>query len=249
MNSIKEKIEIFFNSTKNMKEKADKFKEKFDFLCYPLYFVLLDILAQYAFPNIKENEVGKRFISLIDSYSKWEYKNYVNIIRLNCLLKIEKKKKCFKENKEYENLKVKIDKAVDKLSQQWKSPLISKEIDLTIEKFSLPEKSKYWELIDKARYASLIYQMRNNVIHRLVLPSLKNPFAVTDIQMPYYYSFSDNGKKAYGFCIPVEFIPMLVEECSNNLKEKVIQEKRDPSNIFQPTVSWFHILPKSKKYF
>ena len=72
LNDIEERIEYFFNAIKSIKEHTDKID--LEFAHAPIYFILLDILAKYAFPN--ENKGNMRFLNLIDSYSNWEYKNY-----------------------------------------------------------------------------------------------------------------------------------------------------------------------------
>ena len=101
---VEENIDNFFNAIKNIKENTDKINPTF--LRYPIYFILLDVLSKYAFPN--EEEVGKCFINFIDIYSNWEYKNYVSILLLNDLLVKEKNKECFTENEEYRDLEKKV---------------------------------------------------------------------------------------------------------------------------------------------
>lgn len=224
LNRVEENIKNFLNSIKSIKENTDKIKP--DILRYPTYFILLDILAQFSFPN--EEGVGKRFKNLIDSYSNWEFRNYVSILLLKFLLKIEKEKKCFKENKKFKDLEEKVNKVRNKWGQRVLSP---KEADLTIEEFELFKKNRYWKLIKMSRYPSVIYELRNHMIHNLRFPKPKDPLDTTDIQEPYYYILNDS----YELCIPAEFISILVEKCSNNLKEKVLQEisKYDPYKIFK----------------
>jgi len=95
LNEIEEHIKYFLNAINKIKENTDGINPAN--LRYPIYFILLDVLAKYAFPT--EEESGERFINLIDSYSNWEYRNYVSILLLNDLLKIEKEKNVLKKIK------------------------------------------------------------------------------------------------------------------------------------------------------
>jgi hypothetical protein len=112
---VEENIDNFFNAIKNIKENTDKINPTI--LRYPIYFILLDVLSKYAFPN--EEEVGKCFINFIDIYSNWEYKNYVSILLLNGLLVKEKNKECFTENEEYKDLEKKVNETRNKWGQEW----------------------------------------------------------------------------------------------------------------------------------
>jgi len=244
LNEVEENIKYFLNAIKKIKENADKINPVI--LRYPIYFILLDILAKYAFPN--EKTVSKRFINFIDSYSNWEYKNYVSILLLKDLLKIERKKKCFKENKEYEDLEEKVNEARNKWGQglQLYSFYGPKDADLTIEEFIFFKKSRYWKLINKCRYSSCIYQIRNSIIHNFAFPGAPNLFHNRDVDMqtPYYCTCENS----YRLCIPAGFISMLVEKCSSNLKEKTMQKinKHDPHKIFKDMPDWFPNLAKKK---
>ena len=244
LNEIEEHIKYFLNAINKIKENADGINPAN--LRYPIYFILLDVLAKYAFPT--EEAGGERFINLIDSYSNWEYRNYVSILLLNDLLKIEKEKKCFKENKEYEVLKEKVNEARNKWGQVREHRIYNpKEADLTIEDFKPFEGNRYWKLIKKCRYSSCIYQMRNGFIHDFAFPGLPNLFHDVDKQTPYYCTCENS----YRLCIPAEIISILVEKCSSNLKEKIMQEtdKHDPYKIFKDMPDWFPKLMKKKKCF
>lgn len=247
LNEVEEHIKYFLNAIKKIKENADEINPAN--LRYPIYFILLDVLAKYAFPN--EEGGGKRFINLIDSYSNWEYRNYVSILLLKDLLKIEREKKCFKENKEYEDLEKKVNEARNKWGQglQLYSFYNPKEADLTIEEFKSFEGNRYWKLIKKCRYSSCIYQMRNGFIHDFAFPGAPNLFHNRDVdkQTPYYCTCENS----YRLCIPAGIISILVEKCSSNLKEKIMQEtnKHDPYKIFKDMPGWFPKLEKKKKCF
>jgi len=244
LNEVEERIEYFFNAIKKVKENTDKINPVI--LRYPIYFILLDVLTKYAFPN--EKKVGDRFINFINSYSSWEYKNYVSILLLKELLKVESAKKCFKENKEYDDLSKKVNEARNKWEQERVHKIYNpKEADLPIEEFKLFERNRYWELIKKCRYSSCIYQMRNSIIHNFAFPGLPDIFHDVDQQTPYYCTFENT----YRLCIPAGIISILVEKCSSNLKEKTIEEinKYDPYKIFKDMPDWFPGLMERKKCF
>lgn len=239
---IEENIENFFDAIKNIKENTDKINSIF--LRYPIYFILLDVLSQYAFPN--EEKVGKRFINFIDTYSNWEYKNYVSVLLLNDLLVKEKNKECFTENEDYKDLEKKVNETKNIWGQEGECKILNpKEADLTIEELENFREERYWKLIKICRYPSIIYQIRNYMIHNLRFPKPKDPLDTTNIEEPYYYILDDS----YELCIPDKIVPMFVEKCSKNLKEKVMQEvnKYDPKKIFKIMPDWFHKLPKPKK--
>lgn len=240
--NIRENIEKFFNAIINIKENTDKTYPVF--LRYPIYFILLDVLSQYAFPCIKR--VGERFVRLIDVYSKWEYKNHVSILLLNDLLMKEKNKECFIDNEEYKKLKEKVNETRNKWGQEWEFKVLSpKEADLTIEELDIFRNNRYWKLIKIPRYPSIIYHMRNHMIHNFRFPKPKDPLETKNIEEPYYYKLEG----AYELCISDKFIPILVEKCYKNLKEKALQEinKYDPNEVFKIMPDWFHKLTKSKK--
>lgn len=242
LNGIEERIEYFFNAIKSIKEHTDKID--LEFAHTPIYFILLDILAKYAFPN--ENKGNMRFLNLIDSYSNWEYKNYVSILLLKDLLEIEKNKKCFKENKDYEDLWEKVNETRNKWGQNLQKGkiYIPKEADLTIDKFNFLNKdNRYWGLIKKCRYSSCIYQMRNGIIHDFTSPSAPDwcNESAEVIKVPrYFYSSEIN---AYTLRISHKFIPILLEECFSNLKVDTMQKinKYDPYKIYKKYPDWFPI--------
>ena len=244
LNRTEERIEYFFNAIKKIKENTDKIHPTI--LRYPIYFILLDVLSKYAFPN--EKGVGKRCINFIDIYSNWEYKDYISILLLKDLLKVERGKECFKENKEYEALEQKVNEARYKWGQEWDHKIYSpKEADLAIDEFKLFKRNRYWKLIKKCQYSSYIYQMRNSIIHNFAFPGLPNLFHDMDKQTPYYCTLENS----YKLCIPANLISILVEKCSSNLKDSIIQKinKTDPYKIFEDMPDWFPRLTKSKKCF
>jgi hypothetical protein len=242
LNETEERIEYFFNAIKKVKENADKIN--FVTLRYPIYFILLDVLAKYAFPN--EEGSGERFINLIDSYSNWKYRKYISILLLDELLRIEKGKKCFKENKEFKDLEEKVNKVRNNWGPEWSCKILNpEEADLSIEEdedLKNFKKSRYWKLIKKCSYSSCIYQMRNGFIHDFLFPGSPNWLNDQNRTNPYY----SNSENSYGLCIPAGVIPILVENCFSNLKEKTMKEinKYDPYNIFKP--EWFPKLMKKK---
>jgi len=172
----------------------------------------------------------------------------VSILLLKDLLEIEKNKKCFKKNEEYETLEQKVNKTRNKWEQEIFHRIYTpKEADLTIDDFILFKESRYWELINKCRYSSCIYQMRNGIIHDFAFPGLPDLFHDEDKQTPYYCTLENS----YELRIPANFISILVEKCSNNLKENIIQKinKCDPYKILKDIPDWFPNLMKRKKCF
>ncbi|MBA7579275.1 hypothetical protein ES708_21144 [subsurface metagenome] len=170
----------------------------------------------------------------------------MSILLLNDLLIKEKNKECFIDNEEYKILKEKVNETRNKWGQEWEFKVLSpKEADLTIEELNIFRNNRYWKLIKIPRYPSIIYHMRNRMIHNFRLPKLKDPLETENIEEPYYYKFEG----AYELCISDKFIPILVEKCYKNLKEKALQEinKYDPNEVFKIIPDWFHELPKSKK--
>lgn len=222
-----EKIDIFFTRIKNIKHKIDKDKSSFVGR-YIIYFSLFDVLAKYAFPNEKSPRL--RYKKLLNRYSEWEYKKYISITQLKCLVEGPN---C----KIHEDLKkaIKI-KVNNKLSQkEIISEVISspKCFDFTIEELKADLTAKQMKafnekvnIIYKARYDSLFYDFRCYCVHEFRFPTPNAIDLNENSHTPQYYHLMNSG---YILWIPPGVISLIFEQCYKNLKKDA---KIDPYKIF-----------------
>jgi len=231
--NIKNKIEHFYNWYNQQRQNAMDLNYNFGRI---ILLATVDTLSKYAFPNMKNN-FGKRFIKLIDEYSDWQDKDRISLPQLLILLKNKNHNKYKKEITLIENKLMKFQNDAIPLSYEI-DPLIS---DL------IKEIGEVDSFVHKARYASLLWKMRNFAVHECRHPG--NGFAVAgDQPYPYYVSFikftNDNYNdyiETLEFVIPNEVISNIIINCINNLKVKFTNEGVNPFYAIKDSSSWFDI--------
>lgn len=91
------------------------------------------------------------------------------------------------------------------------------------------------DLIDRCRYASLLWKLRNFRAHEGRSPAASFPFA-EPLQPYYYLRGPDEGD--YRLVIPDELVRALVVRSATNLREWFEAEDRDPYDSFPDRKSW-----------
>jgi len=219
-------IDDFFRWITDQAKEIDKLPKHFRRI---LLLSLLDTLSKCAFPKERLNR--KRFVKLIDCYSDWEYKDYVSLPQLRYLLfKVEK---C-------QDLKKEVESRISK----WPHGRILRlhEADPRLEDIDRLKYGKCEKLIAKARYAPLLWKMRNSAVHEFRRPGKGWAFS-NDNSTPYYHGCLDEkgAFESWELCIPCEVISKIVLQCSNRLKSEFEQKGLDPYNDehFKFGSSWY----------
>jgi len=228
--SIQENIDLFFGWIRDRRKEIDHLPRKCR-LSSELYrrillLSLLDTLSKCAFPNESKNR--KRFVKLIDCHADWKYKDYVNLPQLQYLLK---RSACTDLRKEVEN-------RVNK----WRkgTTLRPEEADVSIHELDNFKCSKCEDLIEKARYPSLLWRMRNVAVHEFRRPGRGMAAISNDHSTPYVHgSLELNGSHSWEFYVPSEVISQIAKKCSENLEVDLKRKCYDPYDSFCYGSSWY----------
>ncbi len=94
-------------------------------------------------------------------------------------------------------------------------------------------------LIEKARYASLMWKMRNSAVHEFRRPGMGFPMSEDD-STPYYHQMSYNNKQSTReLFIPAEVISSLVKKSATRLRTVCETLGKNPYDSFDWGSSWF----------
>jgi len=221
---VQENIQPFFGWVSEQRKNIDKLPDHFRRI---LLLSLLDTLSKCAFHREKGNR--KRFVDLIDQYSNWKYKDYVSLPQLRFLLL---------EVGGCEELKRKVETRISK----WPHGRILRpdETDPHLNELDRFRCGIWHEQIEKARYPSLLWRMRNFAVHEFRSPGRGWAFS-DDNTTPYYHGLLDEkgSFQSWELVIPCEVVSRIVQDCSENLKAKFEQEGFDPNASFTFGSSWY----------
>ncbi len=198
-----------------------------------LLFSLLDALAKCAFP--KERSNGKRFIGLIDFFTNWKDRDRLSLIQLKYLLD---------KTSPYAHLDLKreISIRISKFPQYL--ILEGPTYDPLITDPNIPvQDNTVKKMLEKCRYAPLIWQNRNLALHEF--RNVDNKNRSLDTAIPFFHEFCRLRKDGPGyeriwlFHFPWKLISVLVSKCSANLKVHYEKESLNPYDSFDFGASWF----------
>ncbi len=224
--STQENIESFFGLAANQREEIDKLLERFRRI---LLLSLLDTLSKCAFPKERKNQ--KRFVDLIDHYSGWKCKDYVSLPQLRYLLL---------EAEGCKDLKREVETRISK----WPHGRILRphEADPHLNELDRFRCGIWHAQIERARYPSLLWRMRNLAVHEFRNPG-KGWAISDDNSTPYYHGCLEqeqNGSfKTWELYMPCEVVSRIVQKCSENLKAEFEQKGLDPNDSFNFGSSWY----------
>jgi hypothetical protein len=222
---MQEKIDGYFEWVRDQRKEIDKFPERFRRI---LLLSLLDSLSKCAFP--KEGGNKRRFVNLIDQYSGWKHKDCVSLPQLRYLL--IKTGSCA-------NL---LRHVQERMNEWFKGRILRpEESDLRLNELENLKCSACEDLIEKARYASLLWQMRNFAVHEFRRAGEGMAAISDDHSSPYYHGClePDGSFRSWELYVPSEVISQVVQKCSDNLEKKLRSEGRDPYDAFSYGSSWY----------
>jgi len=198
MCTVQQNTNDFYGWVEDQRKEIDKLPQHFHRI---LLLSLLDTLSKCAFPRERKNR--KRFVDLIDHYSDCKYKDYVSLPQLRYLLLDETKEG------EYQVLKSEIEGRIKKWPRG--NILRPDKADPRLCELSSFVCNKCGELIEKARYASLVWKMRNFAVHEFRSPG-KGWAISNDNSTPYYHGYlNDKGAlESWELYIPCEVISQIV---------------------------------------
>ncbi|MCP4259556.1 MAG: hypothetical protein GY774_18905 [Planctomycetes bacterium] len=224
--STQENIKSFFGWVVDQRKTIDKLPEHFRRI---LLLVLLDTLSKCAFPKERKNR--KRFVDLIDHYSDWKYKDYVSLTQLRHLLL---------ETEGCEDLKSEVETRISK----WPHGriLLPNEANPHLNELDMFRCGIWHEQIERARYPSLLWRMRNLAVHEFRNPG--KGWAITnDNSAPYYHGYLDNtgALESWELYISCEVISKILLNSSDKLKAHFEQKRLNPydDSHFKFGSSWY----------
>lgn len=220
-------IESFFKWVTDQIGEIDKLPNHFRRI---LLVSLLDTLARCAYPAEKNNR--NRFVNLIDSYSDWIDKDRVSLPQLRYVLSGEPEAiECRELLREVESRLSRW--SYGKILRPEEADPLSKDLD----RF---KQGKCEKLIERVRYTSLLWTMRNFAVHEFRDPG--QGWSISDDNTSPYYHGHLNGpsnQHSWELYIPCEVISMLVLSCSEGLKRYFERERLNPYDRFNFGSSWF----------
>lgn len=235
--TFQENIEHFFKWVGNRRAEIDTYPDDYNYRTI-LLLALLDTLSKCAFPKEKQNKI--RFVKLIDEFSNWEDRNLVSLPQLQYLLD---------DSLEYAHCK-KLEREVKAKISKWKSGavLAARERDPLADELKAIDNwnDECLRLIEKARYASLLWILRNSAVHTFSNPGRdafnraqhwREPaafymrFCPEPAQQPQHY--------IWRLIIPVEVLSKIVLDTSEHLKKHFAENKTDPFASFNFEPSWY----------
>jgi hypothetical protein len=191
-----------------------------------LMFSLMEMLAGRRFTQQRRN--GERFVKLIDDYSEWADRDRVSLVRLLGL--IDRRGPSI----ELTRLAASARGTIDGLT--WARIYPASEVDPFVSEVQCSGTAHDGEarsLIEKARYAPLLWQMRNCLVHELRAPGRGIPLSKHK-NTPFYHSVTVLGDKEeflWELYIPRQVISAVARGCAQNLKKWFTKERIDPHSI------------------
>lgn len=222
---MEDKIDLFFKRVDSILTDIHQVQPKY--FQRILFFPILETLAKVADPSIKKN--GKRFNNFIEKYSDWEYIDRVSTIKLQKeLLQKQDDDNC--NGKRFDDTCKCLLSITNSRISEWTNGRIynAKEVDQTVADFSQFQSTDCIKCISKAKYQSILWNIRNYNIHELRNPGHGVPISDMNNE-PYYHGFTDNyGIKSWELYISDEIIATLIEKCKNNLKKYLLKQNVNP---------------------
>lgn len=222
--SDKNENDIFFDWIEAQRQDIMQLPQKFR---ATLLVSLLDTIAKCACPTQSNRE---RFVNLIDTYSGWSEKDRVSLPQLQYLLSREKQP-CLQLQKEVSN----------KISSWPKGAILnSDKADPPSSVLDQCNHVRCKELIEKARYAQLLWILRNYAVHEFRTPGRSTPI-FGDNSKPYYHGLLDieTRRHSWELYMPPTVISELVQNCAVQVKQFLTQNNQHVYDIFNMSSRWY----------
>lgn len=193
-----------------------------------LRFALLEVLATARYPHDRSN--GRRFMALIRTFSDWPDADRVSLQQLQVS----------KRSAGCPTLRADVDRRLEgweRGARIWRGS----EIDpfagelATVQEATVEQQKHATDLIDRGRYVSLLWKLRNFRAHEGRNPTPGFPFE--EPEEP-YYSLWGFPEAHYRLVIPDGLVRALALRCAANLRLWVENEDRDPYDSFPDLRSW-----------
>jgi hypothetical protein len=197
-----------------------------------LYLILLDALAKSRYPNEKENK--KKFVDFIDNYSGWDLKNRYSIRQLELLINSDR----FPKNvPDIVHLRAVIKSRLEKWPQH-SGIFFPKEVDPTREELFYLFNPKLFKQIEKVRYPSLLWKLRNSLVHEF-----RNKGEGFDFKWnghsPYYHKVIIGNFETWVLFFPTNLFSELINTSKRNLWKYFDINNKDPWTSFPYAYEWF----------
>ena len=225
-------IDRFFGQVSDAQAKAEELEPTF--FGRIVLISLLDALSRCAHPNLKGNR--SRFVALIDDYSQWNLASTYSLRQLSLRLNDVTNQSAYPGFHDLEQ-------EIRNRMQSWPAPgavVFPGDTDPTLSDLGSILTPQLKTLIEPVRYPSLLWRLRNYVIHEVRNPGKAVDFEV-DIPSPYYHSFThaDGIKKTWELYFPNELLSHLLTNCTNNLNSKMRRDDIDPWLAFPYDPKWY----------
>ena len=229
------KIDNFISQIKNAKSDAEELERPF--FTRIICISLLDTLSHCAFPNLRENRT--RFVRLIDDYAQWDLTYTFSLRQLSLRLADVTNPSSYPG---YQALAENIQERM----QTWPGPgeiVFAKDIDPTLSDLSSLLSNKLEDFIEPIRYPSLLWKLRNYVIHEG-----RNPGEGIDLELgdtsPYYHYLTHMDRigeitQTWELYFSNNLISSILTKCVNNLSKKLRKDDIDPWLAFPYNSKWY----------
>lgn len=203
---------------------------------------LIDALAKAGFPLEHANR--DRFVKVIDDYSGWEHKDRVSLPQLVLLIE---------ECRAGEHCPELYAEATRRLSLWEHGDIIYADSDPwqndLIEFHGEFNRDDCKQLIDRCRYASLVYQARNYYIHELRKPGDSFPLS-GETHAPQYTGLLDNDGewKTWKLQFHPDVLYSIAKGAADNLKKHMIKNNINPFDNFPSRSLWIDPTHLKKKF-
>ena len=230
--SVSEDISAFFARVSDTQTAIETIDDPF--FKRALLLSLLDALASCAYPSVKINR--NRFVSIIDTYSQWSDKDRYSLRQLYfCLNDI-------RDPSKYPTLPS-LKQEVQARLGRWPAEsqlLFPKDVDPTRQELQSFIVGDIDRVIEKVRYPSLVWVIRNYAVHELSHPGGGMDFDIGRPD-PYYHQLTqfETGQRSWELFFPIEFISKLVTDSATNLQQHFLQNKVNPWTSFVRKANWY----------
>jgi len=187
-----------------------------------LILSLLDTLSKSVFPTNRNNR--ERFITLLDRFSNWNYRQFVSLSQLDYLINNNSDLKSF--------LRAKINKYPDSVI------LRPEEADVSCDEISKYCSTDELLLVEKARYVSLLWTLRNSLAHSFMPPG--NGMAISNNNStPYYHESMLKGH--WDLYIHPQVLALITRQTISNVADYFESNGINPYESFPWTSNWYEM--------
>ena len=230
--SNKQKITDFFSQISAAQNDAESLEKPF--FTRIILISLLDALSRCAHPSTRGNRA--RFVTLIDDYAQWGLSSTYSLRQLALRLADASNPSAYPGHQA-------LSQDIQSRMQSWPAPgaiVFPGDVDPSATDIGALLSKQLMQFIEPVRYPSLLWKLRNFVIHEVRHPGEGVDFQL-GIPSPYYHhlTHADGIAQTWELYFPNELISHLLTSCASNLSARLTRDDIDPWLAFPYTVKWY----------